>query len=388
MKAIVCGAGIAGLSAAHRLHHHGWQVVVVDSAPGPREQGYMIDFFGPGFQALGAMGLLPRLREAASPVDEFRYIDSRGRTTVGLHYDRFTQALDGEIVSIMRPALERMLRETLPGAVELRYGTTIEGIGDETVDLSDGTVAAADLVVGADGIHSAVRSLVFGPGRDDVRPLGMHTGAYVFRDAEMYQEVRRQFVLTESLNRQMGFYGVGDDQVAVFAVHRTPDLDLPADPREVLRHEYAGLGRLADRALAHCPPPGEIYYDLVAQIDTPRWHSGRVVLVGDAAHAVSLVAGQGASLGVAGAYVLAERLHRAGTVADGLADYERLWRPMAGGVQANARDRAADWFVPATTAKLLLRRWGFRAMRLPGLDKILVGPLFPKEHRTVADLVA
>ncbi|GAB4084705.1 FAD-dependent monooxygenase [Myceligenerans cantabricum] len=388
MRAIVCGAGIAGLAAAGRLQHHGWEVLVVDAAPGPREQGYMIDFFGPGFQAVTAMGLAPRLREAASPVDVFRYIDARDRTTVGVGYSRFTKALDGEIVSIMRPALEHLLREALPGAVELRYGTTITRIDDDDVELSDGTSTAADLVVGADGIHSRVRSLVFGPESERLRPLGMHTGAYVFTDPEMYQEVRRQFVLTESLNRQMGFYGIGDDRVAVFAVHRTPDPELPADPREALRREHAGLGDLADRALARCPPPGEIYYDLVAQIDTPRWHAGRVVLIGDAAHAVSLVAGQGASLGVAGAYVLAERLHRTGSVAEGLADYERLWRPVAGGVQANARDRAADWFVPATTAKLLLRRWGFRAMRLPGLDKILVGPLFPKDHRTVADLVA
>ncbi|RPF20672.1 FAD-dependent monooxygenase [Myceligenerans xiligouense] len=387
MKAIVCGAGIAGLTAAGRLHHHGWEVLVVDSAPGPREQGYMIDFFGPGFQAVTAIGLLPRLRAAASPVDEFRYIDARGRTTVGVGYSRFTKALDGGIVSIMRPALEQLLREALPDAVGLRYGTTIERIDDDAVHLSDGTVTTADLVVGADGIHSGVRSLVFGPEREYLRPLGMHTGAFVFPDPVMYQQVRRQFVLTESLNRQMGFYGIGEDQVAVFAVHRTPDPDLPADPRETLRRDYAGLGDLADRALAHCPPPGEVYYDVVAQIDAPRWHSGRVVLVGDAAHAVSLVAGQGASLGVAGAYVLAERLARASTVAEGLAEYERLWRPMAGGVQANARDRAADWFVPATTGKLLLRRWGFRAMRLPGLDKILVGPLFPKDHRTVADLV-
>jgi 2-polyprenyl-6-methoxyphenol hydroxylase-like FAD-dependent oxidoreductase len=387
MRAIVCGAGIAGLAVAGRLHRRGWEVLVLDAAPGPREQGYMIDFFGPGFQALTAMGLLPRLREAASPVDEFRYIDSRGRTTVGVDYSLFTKALGGEVVSVMRPALERMLREALPDGVGLRYGTTIERIDDDAVALSDGTTLAADLVVGADGIHSRVRSLVFGTERDHLRPLGMHTSAYIFRDPELHRRVRRRFVLTESLNRQMGFYGIGDDQVAVFAVHRTPDLGLPADPRRALRQEYAGLGDLADRALAHCPPPDEVYYDLVAQIDVPRWHLGRVVLIGDAAHAVSLVAGQGASLGVAGAYVLAERLGRAGTVPEGLADYERLWRPRAAGVQARARDRAADWFVPTTTAKLLLRRWGFRAMRLPGLEKILVGPLFPKDHRTVADLV-
>lgn len=387
MKALVCGAGIAGLAAAGRLRHHGWEVLVVDQAPGPREQGYMIDFFGPGFQAVTAMGLLGQLREAASAVDRFRYVDASGRTTVGMDYTLFTKALDGEIVSIMRPALERMLGAALPDDVELRYRTTIERIGPDDVTLSDGTRVAADLVVGADGIHSRVRRLTFGEDAGALRYLGMHTGAYVFTDPRMHAEVRGQFLLTESLNRQMGFYGLGEDQVAVFAVHRTPDPRLPGDLRGTLRREHAGLGELADRALERCPPDAEIYYDQVAQTRAPRWQDGRVVLIGDAAHAVSLVAGQGASLGVAGAYVLAERLARTESVSGALADYERVWRPVASRVQQNARERAADWFVPTTTSKLLLRRWGFRVMKLPGLDKILVDSVMPKAHRTVAELV-
>ncbi|MEU5872453.1 FAD-dependent monooxygenase, partial [Glycomyces sp. NPDC047369] len=310
MKALICGAGIAGLALANRLHHHGWDVLVVDHAGGPRDQGYMIDFFGPGFEALAAMGLEPALRKAASDVDEFRYIDDRGRTTVSVDYALFARALGGRIASVMRPALERMLREALPAGVELRYGTTIDAIGDDEAVLSDGTAVDADLVVGADGIHSRVRSLAFGPEPEYLRDLGMHTSAYVFTDPEMHDAVRGRFLLTETLRRQMGFYDLGDDRVAVFTVHRTDDPALPADPREAIRREYAGMGDLADRALDRCPPPEEVYYDQVAQIELPRWTNGRTVLIGDAAHAVSLIAGQGASLGVAGAYLLAERLRR------------------------------------------------------------------------------
>jgi 2-polyprenyl-6-methoxyphenol hydroxylase-like FAD-dependent oxidoreductase len=137
-----------------------------------------------------------------------------------------------------------------------------------------------------------------------------------------------------------------------------------------------------------CPPPDEIYYDQVAQVVTPRWTDRGVALVGDAAHAVSLIAGQGASLGIAGAYVLAERLDAEPSVAEGLADYERRWRPVVTEVQQAARDRVTEWFLPTRTATLMLRRWGFRAMRLPGLERILVGPLFPKGHRSVAELSA
>ncbi|WP_012181360.1 FAD-dependent monooxygenase [Salinispora arenicola] len=386
MKALICGAGIAGLALAHRLHHHGWEVQVVDHAPGPREQGYMIDFFGPGYEALTAMGLRPGLRRFASSVESFRYIDSRGRTTVSVDYTLFARALDGEIASIMRPALERMLRESLNNQVDIRYDVTIDRISGDRAELSDGTAVEADVIVGADGIHSHVRSLVFGPERDHLRYLGMHTGAYVFHDPAVFEQVRGQFVLTETLNRQLGLYGLDDGRVAVFAVHRTEDARLPEDPREALRRTYTGMGDLVERAVANCPPPEAVYYDQVAQIDAPRWTDGRVALVGDAAYAVSLIAGQGASLGVAGAYLLAERLHAATSVQGGLTDYERRWRPVIRATQQAARDRVTEWFLPTSSARLLARRWGFRAMRLPGLDRLLVGPLFPKNHRNIAEL--
>lgn len=388
MKALICGAGIAGLALANRLRHHGWDVHIVEHAPGPRTQGYMIDFFGPGFEAVAAMGLESELREAASQVGEFRYIDARARTTVSVDYAMFAKALRGKMCSVMRPALERMLRESLAADIDLHYGTTIDRIDGGLAVLSDGTAIDADLIVGADGVHSRVRSLAFGPEQDCLRYLGMHTGAYVFTDPDLHEQVRGQFVLTETLNRQMGFYGLGEGRVAVFTVHRTADPTPPGDAREAIRREYAGMGELAERAIAQCPPSDQVYYDQVAQIDLPHWHRGRVALVGDAAHAVSLVAGQGASLGIAGAYILAERLQRSPSVAAGLAEYEARWLPVAAGVQAAARNRVTEWFLPTSRAKLMLRRWGFRAMNVPGLDRVLVGSLFPKSHETVAELSA
>lgn len=387
MRALICGAGIAGLALAHRLHHHGWEVHLVEHAPGPRTQGYMIDFFGPGYDAVAAMGLLPDLNRFASSVTSFRYIDTRGRTTVGLDYTLFTRAFNGGYASIMRPALERMLRESLPDQVEIGYGTTIDEIDGDQATLSDGTVVEADLIVGADGVHSRVRSLAFGPESDYLRHLGMHTGAYLFRDPDVFAQVRGEFVVTETLYRQIGLYGLADGHVAVFAVHRTEDTGLPDDPRAELRRTYTGMGELAERALAHCPPPEEIYYDQVAQIQAPRWTHGRVALVGDAAHAVSLIAGQGASLGIAGAYVLAERLTASSSIHDGLTDYEQRWRPVTAAVQQAARDRVTEWFLPTSTVKLMLRRWGFKAMRLPGLNRILAGTLLPKNYTHIAELV-
>ncbi|WP_236244755.1 FAD-dependent monooxygenase [Streptomyces sp. CC210A] len=381
MRAVICGAGIAGLALAQRLDGMGWDVVVLEQSPGPREQGYMVDFFGPGHEAAEAMGLLPRLRELAYPVSEVAYVDEDGRRRGGLDYGRFSRAVGGRLLSLMRPDLERALRESLTDRVDLRFGTGprhVEDTGDEVrVTTEDGRVEHADLLVGADGVHSTVRALVFGPEEPRVRHLGFHTAAFLFDAPDVRREVDGRFCLTDTVGRQMGFYALRDGRVAAFAVHRSTDPRRPADARAALRAAYGGLGWVVPRALERCPPHEELYYDHVAQVVTDGWRRGRTVLTGDAAHAVSLLAGQGASLAVAGAYVLAEELQRGATVEAATAAYEARWRPVAEERQRAGR-AAAEWFLPSTRARLRLRHAALRLSALPGVDRLLARSLSGK----------
>ena len=386
MRVVICGAGIAGLTLANRLSVLGVEVVMLERSRGPRLQGYMIDFFGPGYDTADAMGLLPAIKDVAYRIEVATLVDDRGRRRAAVRPSQFA---DGPLLDVMRPDLEHVLRENLPPAVDLRFGISPVAVADHgeavRVTVDDGTQLEADLVVGADGLHSAIRRLTFGKESNFLRYLGFHTAAFTFVDPELHAAVRGRFCLTDSVDRQMGLYALRDSRVAVFAVHRTPDPTLPDDAQAAVREAYSGLKWVVPQVLQACPSADEMYYDQVAQIVMPSWSKGRVALLGDACYAVSLIAGQGASLGMAGAYVLADQLASAPTVDQALAGYERLWRPVAEEKQKLGRS-GARWFLPASTWQLLVRRVVLRAARLPFIDRSIPATLAGKSSALIVDL--
>lgn len=389
MKVAICGAGIAGLALAERMSALGAEVVLLERSSGPRAQGYLIDFFGSGYDAAEAIGVLSAIEKVAYHVTEASLVDDNGRRRAGLPYGQIAKALDGRICSVMRPDLEKGLRDNLPDGVDLRFGTAVADVSHRddgvTVTLDDGSQLDADLLVGADGIHSTVRGLVFGPESDYLRYLGFHSAAFVFEAAKVREAAGDRFVLTDTIDRQMGFYVLRSGRIAVFAVHRTPDQELPQDARAAIQDRYAGMSWLVPEALDRCPPSEDIYYDQVAQIEMPRWSKGRVVLIGDACGAVSLIAGQGASLAVGGAYVLAEQLRLTSSVDRALDFYERLWRPVVEEKQKAGRD-AANMFLPTSSSQLWMRRTALRLTGLPIVRRRITARLIGEPTAVIAML--
>ncbi|HEY3895899.1 MAG TPA: FAD-dependent monooxygenase [Pseudonocardiaceae bacterium] len=391
MKALICGAGIAGLSLAQRLVTIGWDVTVIERSPGPRDQGYMIDYWGLGYDAAQAMGVISRLQELSYQVDEACFVDGSGKRRARLKYARFERAVHGRLLSIMRPDLELALREQVIGKADLRLGCSIGHIENTAdgvrVTLTDETVLDADLLIGADGIHSAVRRMVFGDEKQFLRYLGYHTAAYVFEDPQIFEFARNRFCLTDTIDRQMGFYSLRGGKVATFTVHRSADPTLPEDTRSAVRAAYSSLGWVVPRALAQCPPTSEVYYDQVAQIEIPQWSRRRVTLLGDACQAVSLLAGQGASLAVAGAYLLGEQLANARSIDGALARYQQLWQPVIAEKQQVAR-RGAQWFLPSSSLQRRSRRIILNLAGLPGVDRVVATALAGKSTATIEQLSA
>lgn len=347
----------------------------------------MIDFFGPGWDAAEQLGVLGELRARAADVNRISYIDRRGRRTATMNYGAISRMVDGKLISVMRPDIEDVLRRSVEADVGLRWGSAItavhNGASSVTVELSSGERISGDLLIGADGIHSTVRRLVFGPEQDFLRPLGFHTCAWLFDDPEIRAAVGDRWLMTDTVDAEVGFYGLEGDRVAAFGVHRTDDPGLPADPPGEVRSVYPPLGWMVPRAVAGMSDPADLYYDVVAQVEVPRWYDRRVVLLGDACQAVSLIAGQGASLAVAGARLLSELLIEA-DVDRAVETYQRRWRPLVAEKQRVGRN-GTRWFLPSNRGTIWLRRLMMNGSGLPIVARLMTQGLLGKAGTGAAD---
>jgi len=244
------------------------------------------------------------------------------------------------------------------------------------VEFEQGSTRTFDLVVGADGLHSKVRSLVFGPQDQFEKRLGymvaaFETTGYRPRDEDVY-------VMFSEPGRMVGRVTLRDDRTLILFVFAATDAapeSLPDLSRQkaLLRARFGDNVWECPRILDALDRTDTLYFDRVSQIRMPRWSKGRVALVGDAAYCVSLVAGQGSALAMTGAYVLAGELAKAsGRHAEGFVNYETLLRRFIDDKQCGA-ERFAGAFAPKTRWGLILRNKIINAAAIPGFARLAFG---------------
>jgi 2-polyprenyl-6-methoxyphenol hydroxylase-like FAD-dependent oxidoreductase len=374
---LISGAGVAGPTLAHWLTRYGHHVVVVELADGIRPGGQTVDLRGAGADVVERMGLLPQMTA--------RSLSQRGAAWVRSDNSRRAEmpveAFDGNgLVSkleILRGDLVDVLFQATRVRAEYRFGTRITDLrqdGDGVdVTLSDGSTVRADLVVGADGPHSAVRRLAFGPEEQFVRPLGGYHAWFTAPDTVGLDGWFLIYQAPPGINASMRPSrrdGVAKAGLAFRSEPLSYDRHDVAAQLEILRNRMAGAGWQTDALLAAAANADDFYFDAFAQVHMDTWAKGRVTLVGDAGYCASPLSGMGTSLALVGAYLLAGELGPADLtedhVATALARYEIRMRPYVDECQKLKND--VDRYLPESESDIAItaavykwmQRWPFR----------------------------
>ena len=386
MRIAINGTGVAGPTLAWWLRRYGHEPVLFEKAPSLRTGGYLIDFWGVGYDVAERMGILPALLQQGYVMQGLRMLGGHGRTVASLDVSTFRSLLKDRYVSIARGDLASTVYRSCQD-VRTRFGRSIVAIDQRErnvrVRLSDNSEDEFDLVVGADGLHSHIRSLAFGPEAQFEHPLGCCVAAFALPGYRPRDEL--VYLSYTVPKRQVFRIALRDDVTSFLFVFREELLDAQpgslGERRDALRSVFRDMEWEVPQILARLDEVDDIYFDRVSQIRMERWSNGRVVLIGDAAACVSLLAGEGTGLAMAEAYVLAGELHRGGDdYAAAFREYEAKLRPFLVSKQQAAL-RMIGFFAPKTSWGMLLRNLATNLSGNPLLAKLFLGAALRDDFR-------
>jgi 2-polyprenyl-6-methoxyphenol hydroxylase-like FAD-dependent oxidoreductase len=374
MRVLISGGGIAGLTLAYWLHQYDISSVVIEQAQGLRRDGYAIDFLGTGYDVAERMSLIDRLAAQQIPFEALLYVTKTGKPIAKLDASLLRSITDGKYMGLLHATLEEALYEAVTGQVEVRFGRSLAAVAPGTdmveVTFNDGTTEPFDLLIGADGVHSATRALVFGPEEQYSRSLGYTIACYPLADR---YGIGRTFQMYVEPGRLAAAYCTpqAEDILTFFMYQTTRKEYVPRERRLArLREVFAGMGWLAEQFLSDVSPAESVFMDAVVQIQMPTWHHGRVALLGDACDCPTLLSGQGASLAMGGAYLLAKALHDAATYQEAFRRYEQQMFAYVRAQQKSARGTARS-FLPGTPFGLFVQQTMMKVVFRPAFRGLL-----------------
>lgn len=378
--ALISGAGIAGPTLAYWLIRAGVTPTVVEREPTLRTGGYVIDFWGLGYDVAERMGLTNDLDRVGYHTREMRIVGEDGERLAGFGTAVFRELTGGRFVTVRRGDLAALLMAKVEDRCEVIFGDEIVSAAEnpEGVEarFSRSAPRRFDLVIGADGLHSRVRGLAFGPEEHFELPLGYVVAAFETQGYRPRDE--NVFVIHNEPGLMLARFALKDDRTLflfVLAVQPGEAEDAEGTPEQkaLLAARCSSMRWEAARILSALRATTNLYFDRVSQVRLERWSKGRIALVGDAAFCPSLLAGQGSALAMAAAYVLAGELAREGANhVQSFDRYESLLRSFLDAKQRGAR-KFASAFAPRTRIGLFLRNALIRATAMPGLARLAFG---------------
>jgi 2-polyprenyl-6-methoxyphenol hydroxylase-like FAD-dependent oxidoreductase len=317
---LVVGASVAGPTLAYWLRRYGFNPTVVERTPSLRAGlgGHAVDLFGPAVDVADMMGVLPQVMDARTKTEVLSFLRP-GKPPVDVNMDRLVSGVSDRHVEVMRGELAAILYEATRVGVEYVFGDTIRAL-DETPDAVEVTFERSaprrfGLVVGADGLHSVVRRLVFGDERQFLHYIGGYLAVFTVPN---YLHLDGRMALYTTPGKVVGMYPVRQTGEARAGFLFRRDEPFTYDHRDkeqqkaLLRQVYAGEEWEAPRLLAELTGAQDLYFDSISQVIMNAWSRGRVTLVGDAGYSPGPAVGGGTSIAMVGAYVLAGELARAG----------------------------------------------------------------------------
>ncbi|GAA4613212.1 FAD-dependent monooxygenase [Actinoallomurus liliacearum] len=368
---LISGASIAGPALAFWLGRYGFDVTVVEKAAALRGGGYPIDIRGTALEVVRRMGVHSQLREVHVGTRRLTFLNPDGSPITSLRPAALVGGAEGSDLEVPRGDLAEILYDAVRDHTEFLFDDSIAALDDHEggvdVTFRSGAKRTFDLVVGADGLHSHTRRLVLGPEEPFHRYIG-----YCFAGFTMPDDLglSHEGVMWNRPGRAAALYAAGDELFGIlsftrpeppFAAFRNPDAQ-----RDLVASVFPDEEWEIPRMTAAMRASDDLFFDVVSQIHLPRWSAGRVALVGDAAYAPSFLTGQGTSLALVGAYMLAGELATAPDHTAAFTAYERSTRAFVELNQALVTEGNAALF-PSTPEALAERNDALRRLTaLPG----------------------
>ena len=397
---LISGAGIAGPALAYWLHRYGFRPTVVEVSPVPRPGGQTVDIRGIAREVVTQMGLMPAVQARLLHERGLQYVRASGRRSAAMPAELLDGAGPVAELEILRGELSSILLDATACEVEYVYGDSITGLVEDdrgvAVTFQHGGERRFDLVVGADGVHSRVRSIAFGPESEYVRHLGGYGSFFTVETPEPLDGWMK--IYSAPGGRWVGLRPDHNLHHAKALLNfRSPVLSYNRrdvhEQKDLLAKTFAGLGWHTEHILDGMRAADDFYLDSTSQVVVPEWSRGRVVLLGDAGYCGSPLAGHGTALSLVGAYVLAGEL----AVAEGnhLRAFPAYQRELQGYVQQRTElpPGGVKLAMPMTATGIRLRDASTRLMTsrpfrpllaklaAAGPDKITLKP-YPTLHQS------
>ncbi len=375
---LISGAGIAGTTLAFWLKRFGFNPTIIESSSKLREGGYAIDFMGAGYDVAEKMEIIPALQSVDINFSKLVFVDSNDKEKGSMNYQKIKNFLNGKAFTLLRSDLAKVIYQSIERDVEIIFGDTITKIDQNEKEVSvtfkSGTTRNFDLVVGADGLHSNVRNLIFGSEAQFEKYFGYYTSSFTI---DNFSLGNKAFSMYNVPCKQVAVYSKDANKTTTFFIFSSPEKlsyqhhDIEKQ-KLILKTEFENSGWKCSQLLAQIDSTKDFYFDSVSQIKMGNWHKERVALVGDAGYCPSLLSGKGSTLAMVGAYILAGELKQAnGNYKTAFEQYEIVFKPFMEKKQKAARSFAKS-FIPKSNFGIWLRNKIFKLMSSSIISKLFL----------------